>query len=128
MSGVQWLVITGGVVAIVLVNWYFLAPHRGASAGTAVLGGDGTQIVRIKVLGGYEPQTVRVKRGTPVRLVFDRQETAPCSEEVVMADFAIRQFLAPFKDTAVSFTPQQTGKFDITCGMSMLHGTLVVED
>jgi plastocyanin domain-containing protein len=125
MTSTQLAVLIGGVVAIVLVNWYFFAPRRGAAA---AVGSDGTQTVRIKVLGGYDPQTVRVKRGKPVRLVFDRQETAPCSEEVVLADFGVRTFLPAHKKTAVDITPDRSGTFDITCGMSMLHGKLVVED
>lgn len=125
MTTTQIAVLVGGIVAIVAVNWYFFAPRRGA---TAELEADGTQTVRIKVLGGYSPQTLRVKRGRPVRLVFDRQETAPCSEEVVLADFGVRKFLPPHKETAVEITPDRIGTFDITCGMSMLHGTLVVED
>ena len=125
MTGLQWLSIAGGVIAIVLVNWYFLAPRAGARA---AVGSDGAQTVRIKVLGGYSPQTVHVKRGRPVTLVFDRQETTPCSEEIVLADFGIRKFLAPHTETAVAFTPDRSGTFDMTCGMSMLHGSLVVED
>jgi len=125
MTSIQIAVLVGGIIAIVAVNWYFFAPRAGAAAAT---GGDGVQTVRIKVLGGYEPQTVRVKRGKPVRLVFDRQETTPCSEEIVLVDFGVRKFLEPFKDTPVEITPERSGTFDITCGMSMLHGKLVVED
>ena len=125
MTNPQMMVLVGGVAAIVAVNWYFFAPRKGAAAAVAP---DGTQTVRIKVLGGYEPQTIRLKRGKPVRLVFDRQETSPCSEEVVLADFGVRQFLEPHKETTVSITPGRAGKFDMTCGMSMLHGTIVVED
>ena len=125
MNAMQVAVILVGIAAIVATNWYFFAPSKGAAA---TVGGDGRQTVRIKVLGGYSPQTVRVKRGKPVSLVFDRQETTPCSEEIVLADFGVRQFLAPFKDTTVTITPDRSGSFDITCGMSMLHGTLVVED
>ncbi|HEX7938919.1 MAG TPA: cupredoxin domain-containing protein [Gemmatimonadaceae bacterium] len=124
MNGLQWLSIAGGILAILWVNWYFLAPRRGVAAGVA---SDGAQTVRIRVQGGYSPQTIRVKRGGPVKLVFDRQETAPCSEEIVLADFGVRQFLTPFKETVVTITPDKTGKFDMTCGMSMLHGTIVVE-
>jgi plastocyanin domain-containing protein len=69
-----------------------------------------------------------VKRDTPVRLVFNRQETSSCSEEVVLSAFGIRRFLPPFQKTAVELTPHQSGTFDITCGMSMLHAKLVVED
>jgi plastocyanin domain-containing protein len=30
--------------------------------------------------------------------------------------------------TPVDLTPTKAGRFEITCGMSMLHGTLVVEN
>jgi Cu+-exporting ATPase len=46
----------------------------------------------------------------------------------VLADFGVRTFLPPHKETAVEITPDRSGTFDITCGMSMLHGKLVVED
>ena len=37
--------------------------------------------------------TDSLKAGRPVRLVFDRQETSGCSEEVVFGDFGIRRYL-----------------------------------
>lgn len=125
MTSTQLMVLLGGVAAIALVNWYYFAPRASAAA---VSSADGRQTVRIKVLGGYEPQSVRVKRGRPVHLVFDRQETSPCSEEVVLADFGVRKFLPAHQETTVELTPDRVGTFDITCGMSMLHGSLVVED
>lgn len=70
MSTLQMAVIVGGFIAIVWVNWYFLAPRKGS---LVAVSSDGAQTVRIKVQGGYSPQTVRVKRGQPVRLVFERQ-------------------------------------------------------
>jgi plastocyanin domain-containing protein len=62
-----------------------------------------------------------------VRLVFDRQETAGCSEEVVIPDFGVRRFLPPHQRTTVEFTPTEPGRFEFTCGMGMLRGAVVVE-
>ena len=81
----------------------------------------------MQVQGGYEPRTVRVQAGRPVRLVFDRQETSSCSEEVVFGDFGIRKFLPAFQKTAVEFTPDKPGTYEFTCGMSMLRGKVVAE-
>jgi plastocyanin domain-containing protein len=125
MSGANWMVLLVGVAAIVWVNWYFFFAER-SSAAARVSGG--TQIVAVQVRGGYEPGVIRVKRGMPLTLVFDRQETSSCSEEVVLSAFGIRRFLPPFEKTAVELTPKENGTFDITCGMSMLHAKLVVED
>ena len=119
------VVVVAALAAIVWVNWYFFFARRAAVAATAT--GD-VQEVRIAVKGGYDPGVVRLKRGVPARLVFDRQETSSCSEEVVLPAFGVKKFLPPFKQTAVEITPNEAGSFEITCGMSMLHGKLLVED
>lgn len=125
MSPSDWLVILLGIAAIAWVNWYFFLARRPAA--TATVGAGGAQEVTITVQGGYAPAEVKVKRGAPVRLVFDRQETSGCSEEVVIPDFGIRKFLPAFQKTAIELTPEKAGVFDFTCGMSMLHGKLIVE-
>jgi plastocyanin domain-containing protein len=125
VNGTDWLVLLAGFAAIAWVNWYFFFARRVAAAPRLT---SGTQQIEIEVRGGYDPGVVRVKRGSPVRLVFNRTETSSCSEEVVLPAFGIRRFLPAFKKTAVELTPGETGRFEITCGMSMLHGTLLVED
>jgi plastocyanin domain-containing protein len=126
MSGIEWMVVLAGVAAIAWVNWYFFLSH--GPAAQAAAGAGGVQEVTIAVLGGYSPSQVRVKKGTPVRLVFDRQETSSCSEEVVIPEFGIRRFLPAFQKTAVEIQPQRAGTYDFACGMSMLHGKLIVEE
>jgi len=125
MSPSDWIAIAAGAAAIAWVNWWFFLARRPAAA--AVAGAGGAQEVTIRVQAGYDPAEVKVKRGLPVRLIFDRQETSGCSEEIVIPDFGIRKFLPAFKKTAVELTPQEAGTFEFTCGMSMLHGRLVVE-
>ena len=120
------MVVLGGVAAIAWVNWYFFV--AGGTSGEARVVGAGIQEIAIRVAGGYEPATVRVKRGLPVRLVFDREETSSCSEEVVLPDYGIRKFLPPHKRTTVEFTPTEAGTYEFTCGMGMLRGRIMVED
>lgn len=126
MNATDVAVILGGIAAILWVNWYFFLAGRPAAQ--ASVGAGGVQEVKIRVQGGYDPAHVRVRRGVPVRLVFDRQETSGCSEEVVLPDFGIRKFLPPHQQTTVEFTPQKSGTYGFTCGMSMLRGSLTVED
>ena len=91
--------------------------------------GAGTESQRaiVTVNGGYSPAIVRVKAGQPVRLVFDRQETSGCSEEVVFGDFGIRRFLPAHEQTVVEVTPPKAGTYEFTCGMGMLRGRLIAE-
>ena len=128
MSATDWMVVVAGLGLIGWVNWYFFVAPRHAVAGVAALSaGAGPAEVRIVVRGGYEPATVRVPAGKPVRLVFDRQETSPCSEEVVFPAFGIRKFLPTGRQTTVEITAPTPGRYEFTCGMSMLHGAVVAE-
>jgi len=127
MSATDSLVVLAGVAGILWVNWYFFLAGRTAAAATSAAAG-GPQEVTIGVRGGYDPAQVRVRKGLPVRLVFDRQETSGCSEEVVIPDFGIRRFLPAHEKTAVEFTPGRAGSYDFTCGMGMLRGRLIVEE
>jgi plastocyanin domain-containing protein len=125
MTGTEWAVLIAGIAAIAWVNWYFLFAERRTAAAAAI---GGKQEVEIEVKGGYDPGVVRLKRGVPARLVFNRQENSSCSEEIVISAFGIRKYLPAFEKTPVDLTPSEKGTFEITCGMSMLHGKLVVED
>lgn len=128
MTPLDWTVILAGAAAVAWVNWYFFLARRGTAAAEITESrAGGTQEVTITVHGGYEPAEVRLKRGIPARLVFDRQETSGCSEEVVIPDFGIRKFLPAFQKTTVELKPETAGSFEFTCGMSMLRGRLVVE-
>lgn len=119
------IVIAAGLALVALINWYFFVAGRRPVA-VAVIGG-AVQEVIVGVRGGYDPSSVRVRAGTPVRLVFDRQETNGCSEEVVLPDFGIRRFLPAHQRTAVEFTPAAPGTYEFTCGMSMLRGRVIAE-
>lgn len=126
MSAADMLVVLGGLGAVLWVNWYFFLANRGSAQ--AAVGSGGVQEVTVVVRGGYEPSQIRVKKGAPVRLVFDRQETSPCSEELALPDFSVRKFLPAHRKTVVELTPERAGSFDFTCGMSMLRGRLTVEE
>jgi len=127
MSGTDWVVIAAGLAAIALVNWYFFVAPRRAAPALATSGASGMPEVRITVRGGYDPATVRVRAGAPVRLIFDRKETSGCSEEVVFPAFGIRKFLPTDTPTAIEITPPAPGRYEFMCGMSMLHGAVVAD-
>ncbi len=124
MSVAQYVVTAAGLGAIVWVLWYFLFSTGRAALTAHALG---VQEVRVVVKGGYTPDTIVVRAGTPVRLQFYRDETADCSERLVFERFGIDVPLPAFQTTAVEFTPQEAGEFRFRCGMNMLNGLLVVE-
>ena len=124
MDTTEIAVVIGGVALVGFVLWYFFGERErvGAKAGEG-----GVQEIDITVRGGYSPDVVVVKEGSPVRLNFYRDETASCSEQVVFGDFGIARDLPAFKTTSIELTPEQAGEFTFTCGMNMMRGKLVVE-
>jgi len=132
LTATDWLVVGAGLAAIAWVNWYFFVASRSAaSAQGSTLdvssAAIGTPSVTVVVDGGYEPATIRVRAGEPVKLVFDRRDTSSCTEEIVLPDFGIRKFLPTGQRTTIELTPPNPGTYDFMCGMSMLHGRLVAE-
>jgi plastocyanin domain-containing protein len=126
----EWLVLFGGLAAIAWVNWYFfVAPRRTQAAALSNVdakAGEGRSIT-VVVDGGYDPATIRVRAGAPVRLVFDRRDNSSCSEEIVFPDFGIRKYLPTGQRTTIEVTPPTPGTYDFMCGMSMLRGRLLAE-
>ncbi|MCH7611632.1 MAG: heavy metal translocating P-type ATPase [Chloroflexi bacterium] len=123
MDGTEIAVTVGGLVAIAFLAWFFFGPKTARTAEVRA----GVQEIKITVKGGYSPDTIRVRQGVPLRLVFDRQENSDCSARVVFPDFQAAKSLKPFGTTVLEFTPDKSGEFGFACGMNMLHGTLVVE-
>ncbi|TPG67159.1 cupredoxin domain-containing protein [Hymenobacter nivis] len=125
MDATQVLVTVIGLGLMAFVAWFFFgAPHRVGVAAPAV---GGVQQVDIQVKGGYSPDVIEVQRGQPVQLRFYRDETTSCSEELLMPDFNVRRDLPAHQTTTVDLLPQQAGRFEFTCGMHMLRGSLVVK-
>lgn len=75
---------------------------------------------------GYEPASLRLRRGVPARVTFMRKVSATCATEVVLTDYGIRRALPLNEAVVVEFTPEKAGEFTFSCGMGMLRGTLVV--
>ena len=125
MTSAQIVVTLLGLAAVLWVNWYFFVAGRGTAVAASV-GADGVQRILVEVKGGYAPAVIRVRAGAPVRLDFHRDETNPCTEEVVIPDFGIRTFLPAHRTTPVSFTPAP-GTYEFTCGMGMVRGTIIAE-
>jgi plastocyanin domain-containing protein len=126
MEPSQIFVTIAGAGAIALVVWFFFMSERASTR--ALVGAGGLQEIDIVVKGGYTPDTIVVQKGRPVRLNFDREETASCSDTVVFGDFGIARPLPAFKTTPIEFTPDKVGEFTFTCGMNMLRGKLIVEE
>ena len=113
-----------GVATIGVIVWYFwVSKSRGVLAAQS----GGVQSALIVVKGGYTPDTIVVERGRPVRLVFRREESALCSERVVLPAFDKSAVLPEGEEVAVEFIATEPGEYPFSCQMGMLRGRIVVE-
>ena len=124
MTVSQILVTLAGAGAIALVVWFFWLKK---TAGVrAALTSSGYQEQMILVKGGYSPDTIVVEHGKPVRLLFQREESAACSEMVVFEHFGKSARLPEGEQVAVELPPSDPGEYPFACQMGMFRGTLVV--
>lgn len=120
------IIVTGGGLAVIgFIAWFFWLKRSPGVKASVV--SDGYQEQMILVKGGYTPDTVRVAAGRPVRLLFRREETAACSEQVVFPDFGKSAALPTGQVVPVEFLPSEFGEHAFTCQMGMLRGRIIVE-
>ena len=89
---------------------------------------DGPREVRVRVRGGYEPDTVVARAGQPLRLIFRREDRLACTEEVVFPFFGRSATLPAGEDVTVELLPEEPGEYRFTCGWGMLRGRLIVTE
>ncbi|WP_225804018.1 heavy metal translocating P-type ATPase [Streptomyces sp. NK15101] len=123
MTVADVVVVVVAVGLITMSGRYFFGARR---AGTARVEG-GVQRVDVIVRGGYSPSLIKVRQGTPVEVVFDRQEAGECTSRVVFPELRAGAGLPAHTRTTVRLDPDRPGTFGFACGMNMIHGTLVVE-
>lgn len=124
MSMTQLIVNAIGISLIALIVWYFWLYRR---EGVQVADIGGVQEVKINVKGGYDPDVIVVKQGKPVRLHFNRQESAMCSEMVVFDKIDQSAKLPEGEVVTIDFTPHQRGEIPFQCQMGMLRGKVIVQ-
>lgn len=103
--------------------WYFLFP----AGANPVASKSSVQEIHVLVKGGYDPDTITVEAGRPVRLLFYRDETAECSERVVFEALKLEKPLPAYETTIVEFTPTQPGDYPFRCGKSVMRGRVVAQ-
>ena len=114
-----------GLGLIGFIVWFFwLVKARGVRA-PVTSGGYQEQMVLVK--GGYSPDVIVVARGKPVRLNFVRQESAACSEMVLLPAFKKSVALPEGEMVPVEFLPTEPGEYEFACQMGMFRGKVVVE-
>lgn len=114
-----------GIGLIAFIIWFFWLVRAKGVRAAVTSGGFQEQMVLVK--GGYTPDVIVVEAGKPVRLNFVRQESASCSEMVLLPAFNKSAKLPEGQTVPVEFLPKDRGEFEFACQMGMFRGKLIVE-
>jgi len=119
------LVDSSGLALIALIVWFFWLKRAPGVRAALTSGGYQEQMVLVR--GGYTPDVIVVQAGKPVRLSFVRQESASCSEQVLLPAWGKSAALPEGETVRVEFLPKERGEFEFACQMGMFRGKLIVE-
>ena len=80
----------------------------------------------VLVRGTFLPDVIEARPGERLRLVFRREETAPCSERVLIPSLGRSVMLPPFEDVAIELGPLVPGEHVFSCELGVLRGRIIV--
>jgi plastocyanin len=115
----------GGAMSISLS---LAAACSGASAGGGPAAPQDGTVQMLVTDAGFEPSSVKVKKGQPLKLVITRKTDKTCAKEIVIDEYKINTPLPLNTAVTVQFTPTQSGQLKYGCAMDkMIGGVLFVE-
>ena len=115
-----FFVVIFSISGIIFTYWFFLMKKDDEAVSAK------NNVLDITVEGGYSPNVILLRKGEKSTLNFIRRDPSSCLEEVVLPDFRIRKYLPLNKTTPIEITPKESGTYEISCGMNMFHGKIIV--
>ncbi|MDO8848751.1 MAG: sulfite exporter TauE/SafE family protein [Coriobacteriia bacterium] len=73
----------------------------------------------------FVPSTLELPADTPVRLIVERRESNPCSDQLAVPQLGVLADLTANGTTTVELPAAPAGSYTLTCGMGMMSGRLV---
>jgi cobalt-zinc-cadmium efflux system membrane fusion protein len=102
-------------------------PQSSASAPRPQSAGEAVEAARVEVTeNGFQPSSVTIKAGQPIRIAFVRRTDKTCATEVAIPSMNLKRSLPLNQPVPIDLPPSKTGEIAFTCGMNMLKGTIVV--
>ena len=77
---------------------------------------------------GYEPNTLYIKRGIPVRWVINVTALTGCTNAIMIESLGIKQNLVKGENIIEFTPPDNVNQFDFSCWMRMVWGKFVIKD
>lgn len=86
------------------------------------------QVVKISVTrAGFEPATIKVKKGVPIVLLITRKTDRTCAKQAVFSSLGRTVDLPLDQVVRVELPAQAAGHLGYACAMDMFRGDLVIQ-
>ncbi|MDF2179885.1 cupredoxin domain-containing protein [Aliiglaciecola sp. CAU 1673] len=109
-----------GLALIGLIIWWFWL-YKAESQPVS----DGQVKILVKD-GSYQPAKLTLKAGTPITLVFQREDASPCAELVVFPSLELSETLPLGKSVRIQLPRLDKGNYPFHCQMQMYRGEITV--
>lgn len=88
---------------------------------------DGRQIVNSTLSAGSYPN-ITVEAGTPVKWTINAPDGSinGCNNRINIQEYGIANYTFKSGDNVIEFTPTKTGRFQYSCWMGMIRGSITV--
>ena len=119
-------VLLGSPVTLQAARDAVLGSSAVATPGTYTVAADGVVEIPLAIEETrFVPAVLDIPENTPVRLVVDRREANPCSDQLAVPQLGVLANLAPNATTVVELPATGAGSYTLTCGMGMMSGRIV---
>jgi sulfite exporter TauE/SafE/plastocyanin domain-containing protein len=116
----------GSPISLSAARQSIFGPAAGSAAITSyTTGADGVVEVPLAIRNTqFVPATLQIPADKSVRLVVDRQEDNPCSDQLAIPQLGVTVDLKPNGVTTVDLPAAKAGEYTLTCGMGMMSGRI----
>lgn len=87
---------------------------------------NGIQKIHITAEKGYHPAHIQLQKGIPAEITFHRTTPSNCYKEILFEEEGILEPIGVDEEKTISFTPQELGEHEFSCGMKMQKGSYTV--
>lgn len=88
---------------------------------------NGSMVVNMSVTSrGFEPSTLIIKEGVPVKWVIDGVQVSGCTNRIIIPSLDESISIGP-GENVLEFTPTEKGTIPFSCWMGMVRGKFIVE-
>ncbi len=115
------------VIAIAVWSIGAFSGNSGAQSSGSIIIEDGKQVVSSTLSSSRYPN-ITVQTGTPVKWVIDAPQGSinGCNNRINIQEYNISNYAFQTGENIIEFTPTKAGRFQYSCWMGMIRGTITV--